>query len=92
MKINLPTVVEVEVNDLDLLELLKKKRLELLSGALYAEQEENKDVFWLWAGDDIVNSGTPTYRKYKEITETEYRMIESLATTIYYLQQTLQAK
>lgn len=92
MKINLPTSVEVEVSDKDLLTLLKKKRLEILDGADYAEQEEGKEAYWLWQDLNATGVGKPTYEKLKEMSMLDYQLLESFTNTIYILQKTLESK
>lgn len=92
MKIHLPTSVEVEVSDRDLLTLLKKKRLEILDGADYAEQEEGKEVYWLWQDLNATGVGKPTYEKLKEMSMLDYQLLESFTNTIYILQKTLESK
>lgn len=94
MKINLPTTLEVEVSDKDLLSLLKKKRLEMLEGAEYAEaDEENGDevTYWLWV-DNSTSIGKPTYKKSKQISKLDFQLLESMTHSIYFYQQKLEEK
>ena len=90
MKILLPTVVEVEVSDEDLLALLKKKRLKILNGADYAEQEEGEDIYWLWIDLNETGVGKPIYEKIKEMSKLDYQLLESFTSAIYILQKTIE--
>lgn len=92
MKIQLPTRIDVEVDDKDLLALLKMKRLELLEGADYAEQDEADGKCWLWQNKSPAGVGKPSYEKVKEMELADYKLLESFTETLYLLQQSLQTK
>lgn len=92
MKIHLPTSIEVEVSDKDLLTILKQKRIELLQGADYAEQEDGKESYWLWKDNSLNGVGKPSFEKMKSMTKLEYQLLESFTNSIYQLQQFLEEK
>lgn len=92
MKIHLPTSIEVEVSDRDLLTILKQKRLELLQGADYAEQVEGKESYWLWKDKNANGLGKPSFEKMKSMEKLDYQLLESFTNSIYLLQQTLDTK
>lgn len=91
MKINLPTVVEVEVSDKDLLTLLKEKRINILNGADYAEPEEGDNTYWLWVDLNATGVGKPKYEKMQEMSKLDYQLLESFTSTIYILQKTIES-
>lgn len=89
MKINLPTSIEVTISDPDLLEILRKKRMDLLDGADYAEQDEKANTYWLWKDTNTKSVGKPEYEKMREMPKLEYELLESITTSVYHLQKTL---
>lgn len=92
MKIHLPTTIEVEIGDRDLLSVLEKKRSELLDGADYAEQEEGTEVYWLWKAKTTNTMKPPVYVKMREMSELEYQLLGSLTSAQYLLQKKIDEK
>lgn len=90
MKINLPTTLEVQINDPDLLQILNNKRDELLHGADFAEQDKENSEYWLWK-DNSGGKSTATHppTKVREITRVEYDLLDSITTSIYNLNKLL---
>lgn len=89
MQIVLPTKIEVEINDVDLLTILKNKRDDILEGAEYAEPEDENGECWLWR--KVPGSGEHV-EKWKTISLLKYEFLDSLTSTIYHLQKELQSR
>lgn len=89
MEVMLPTVVSVQINDVDLLTILDNKLNELLQGADYAEKEESGEEYWLWKKKE----GTvDDFEKWKEISEIEYELLDGLILTLYRMRKYVDAK
>lgn len=89
MQIVLPTTIEVEINDVDLLTILKNKRDAILDGAEYAEPEDENGECWLWRK---VSDGDEQVEKWKTLSNLQYEFLDSLTSTIYHLQKELKSR
>nr|WP_040109547.1 hypothetical protein [Jeotgalibacillus malaysiensis] len=84
MKIELPTTIQVSINDVDLLTILKEKRIELLQGAECAEFNENTNNYWLIK--KRMDEGEEVFFQWKEISQEHYHALDSISTSVYHIQ------
>ncbi|WP_442638127.1 hypothetical protein [Rossellomorea marisflavi] len=90
MKIHLPTTLEVQIDDPDLLQILKNKSKEMLQGADFAEQDKETSEYWLWK-DNSNGKPSPEHppTRVREISRLEFDLLDSISSSIYHLNKLL---